>query len=248
MKPFSIYYLVDPTNQRVRYIGYSCRPEKRYISHVLQATNCRTHKECWIASLLEQGLYPTLSIRCIVDGSEEAKRVEIALIATLRQRGVDLVNTTRGGDGSAGFKWSPENYRRHQEYWDSGGRQKLSLLKKGRPQTQQQIAAVMAANTPELLARRGAAIKAGWARRQGAPTTKKGRPSNRRPNLGKRWQMTDEQKQTMRNSWTPERRTAQAERMRKARDTEDATIEIRRQLVRAERKLARLRAALADAK
>lgn len=111
MKSFSVYCLVDPTDDRIRYVGYSRDPEKRYIQHVLQSFQCRTHKETWINSLLQRGVYPTFVVRCIVESADEAKRIEIALIALLKQRGVDLTNTTSGGDGGAtmtGKKFSAE--------------------------------------------------------------------------------------------------------------------------------------------
>ena len=216
MKSFSIYYLLDPNNGAFRYVGYSSDPKKRYVDHILQSSNCLTHKECWIAGLCQQGLVPTLAIKCILQGADEAKCVEMLLIAALRNKGANLVNGTKGGDGSAGFKWSAENYRKHEEYWNAVGRQKLSPLK-GRAQTQQHIEATRAANTLQLLIRRGASIKAAWARRKGMPTAKRGKPSGRQPSLGLRWQMTDEQRQHIRNAWTPERRIAQAERMRDVR-------------------------------
>lgn len=101
MKSFGVYYLVDPTDQRVRYVGYSRNPQKRYEAHVLQSLRCRTHKETWIYSLIKRSLVPTLSVRCIVHEADEAKRIEIALIAMLKQQGNDLTNGTVGGDGGA---------------------------------------------------------------------------------------------------------------------------------------------------
>lgn len=98
---FGIYYLIDPIDGRVRYVGYSRDPEKRYEAHVMQSFACSTHKETWIYSLVKQNLLPTLSVRCIVQEATEAQRIEIALIAILKERGVDLTNATPGGDGGA---------------------------------------------------------------------------------------------------------------------------------------------------
>lgn len=248
MKPFSIYYLIDPVDKTIRYVGYSCKPEARYVVHVLQSSECRTHKECWIAGLRQRDLFPLLSIQCIVQGAAEAKRVEISLIAKLRQRGADLVNGTHGGDGFAGGKWSEENRRKHEAYWNAVGRQEASKRRKGIPLSESHVKAVIAANTPELLARRGAAIKAGWAKRKGIPTKNKGRHSGRQPSLGRTWSLTDDQKQNHRNSWTPERRAKQAERMRQRHSKEDPEIAaervLRRELARTETYIAKLKAAL----
>jgi hypothetical protein len=215
VKSFSLYYLVDPFSEEIRYVGYSRDPEKRYLTHVKQALLRRTHKECWIASLLDQGAYPKLSICCIVQDADEAKRVEVALIALLKERGLDLTNGTTGGDGSAGFKWSKENYEKHRIHWETIGKFKPHPSK-DIPQTEEHKRATMAANTPELLARRGAAIKAGWARRNGAPTKKHGKGWSER-----RW--------SARKPWISDAGLSTVERLQ-------------RQIARAEKKIAKLRA------
>jgi hypothetical protein len=224
MSSFSIYYLIDPIDGRVRYVGYSRKPEKRYEAHILQSFACRTHKETWIWSLVKQDILPILSIRCIVQGADEAKRLEVALIASLKRKGIDLTNGTRGGDGSAGFKWSQENFRKHKEWYKA--HKHLPNPCKGRKQTPEHVAATKAANTPELLARRGTAIKAGWAKRNGAPTKKH----------GKGWSAL-QRKRIIEgkglDQYVPDSQVSPAERLQ-------------RQLARAEKKHAKLKAEMAN--
>lgn len=216
MRTFSIYYLIDPTDDRTRYVGYSRNPIKRYETHVLQSFERRTHKETWIHSLVEQDILPVLSIRCIVQDADEAKRIEVALIAMLKRRGIDLTNGTRGGDGSAGFTWSEENYRKHKEWYEA--HKHLTSPLKGRKQTPEHMEATKAANTSELLARRGTAIKAGWAKRNGAPTKKHGK------------------------GWSPLQREAILKGKNQPKDADIPLVErLQRQAARAIKKAAKLR-------
>lgn len=95
---FSVYCLADPRTSEVRYVGYSKYPEARFASHCKDISN--THKARWVAKLhREAGLVPVLSVQCIVETAAEAKRIEVALIALYKSRGVRLTNGTAGGDG-----------------------------------------------------------------------------------------------------------------------------------------------------
>lgn len=209
----SLYHLCDPRNGGVRYVGYSHNPDKRFNRHLKDMGS--THKCRWLSSLRTLGLQPILVTVCVLQSAEEAKRMEVAMIAMLRKRGIDLTNTTPGGDGvMTGRKHEEATRKKMSDNWTPEKRSEASLLRKGIPQSQEQIEATKAANTPELLARRGAAIKAGWERRQGKPTKKKGRPSGRQPTLGQTWSNSEQHRQRCRDSWTPERRAVQAERMR----------------------------------
>jgi len=100
LSPHSIYYLLDPVTHGPRYVGFSERPENRFERHVKYLRGS-THKIAWIRSLLNAGLRPVLSVRCIVASKLEACRIETELIALLRSRGVDLTNATSGGEGGA---------------------------------------------------------------------------------------------------------------------------------------------------
>jgi hypothetical protein len=130
LTPHSVYYLVDPRTHAPRYVGFSEHPERRFDGHV-KFLRGSTHKATWIRSLLDVGLLPILSIKCIVYSKLEACRIETALIASLKSRGFDLTNATPGGEGGAtmtgrkgpahgayGKKWSPESRIRHMAAFD----------------------------------------------------------------------------------------------------------------------------------
>ena len=67
-----------------------------------------TYKCRWVQKLLAAGLQPGGFVVALVESREEAARMEIALIARLRARGVRLVNSTDGGDGAIGRKYTSE--------------------------------------------------------------------------------------------------------------------------------------------
>ena len=95
----SVYQLLDPRTGSVRYVGYSSDPRRRFANHACDAAE--THKARWIRALQRDGLTPVLAILCVVETAEEAKRIEVALIARLRAVGANLTNATAGGDGLA---------------------------------------------------------------------------------------------------------------------------------------------------
>lgn len=157
-----IYYLVDPTTREIRYVGYTKNIMHRYRGHLRGSCDIRkvdwdSHKCCWIRSLIGQNLKPMFVIVCIVQTHEEAQRIEIALIASLRQRNVQLTNGTIGGDGGS----------QGQE-----ARIKMRLAKLGKKRKQEHIDAAREAHRiganrrfqdPEQRIKQAAITRAQWA-------------------------------------------------------------------------------------
>lgn len=98
-KVYWIYYLRDPRDNAVRYIGYTCEPSKRLRGHVNRATSGdTTHKSRWLQLLLRQGLEPQMDlIECCTEAEVQSKEVEH--IALGRKLGWRLTNATDGGEG-----------------------------------------------------------------------------------------------------------------------------------------------------
>lgn len=71
----SIYALVDPDSQKVRYVGRSHNPEKRLRQHMATAKDIGTLKEEWLYFLKLEGKKPLLVILEEVpwQGAEEAE-------------------------------------------------------------------------------------------------------------------------------------------------------------------------------
>lgn len=119
-----LYCLKCPLTGLIRYIGYTTMAiEKRLRFHVNSSTkgDRNTHRGKWITSLLSQGLKPVAECLVSFDCLEQAKRMEVFLIAHYKQF-CNLVNGTPGGDGRVGHRASEET------------KKKMSLVRAGRPQ------------------------------------------------------------------------------------------------------------------
>lgn len=93
-----IYALLDPRTAAVRYVGKSVNPRRRLQSHCsAKAVAKQTHTACWLRSLLDVGLSPSL---VIIDGGRGNGHAaaERAWIAEYRRRGAHLTNHSDGGE------------------------------------------------------------------------------------------------------------------------------------------------------
>ncbi len=95
----TIYALVDPRDNAIRYVGKTRQKlSSRLSGHLACAKYRRNHRERWIFSLLDNGLKPCIVALDSVEDSE-ADQSEIWWIAKMRDAGCDLTNATAGGDG-----------------------------------------------------------------------------------------------------------------------------------------------------
>lgn len=104
-REWHVYALRDPRSNAIRYVGITTNLQKRYSSH-LKAKDA-TPRGIWIRELLAANLAPILEV---LETGEDAdcQTPERRWIATLRATGCDLTNTTDGGNGTAGYEWTPE--------------------------------------------------------------------------------------------------------------------------------------------
>lgn len=65
-KIYYVYALIDPTDQKIKYIGQSTNPELRFRTHLNKPSPLMRK---WIKSLVEQNLQPTLNILEVGDKS-----------------------------------------------------------------------------------------------------------------------------------------------------------------------------------
>lgn len=140
---WKIYTLTDPRTDAVRYIGTTGRTlECRLGDHIRQSRwGEKTHRANWIRQLLAADLLPVISMLEIT----EDKTREIYWIREYRERGIDLVNGTAGGDGWG--QWTEERRLAHGDRMRGRiampeTRAKLSAAQRGR---------VVSAETRELL-------------------------------------------------------------------------------------------------
>lgn len=106
MTMVSIYALIDPRDQRCRYVGKTkLSVEVRLCGHLSDARRrgCRIPRFRWINELLRLGLRPTVKTLEVVDAADW-KTAEKMWINEFRHRFHDLLNVTDGGDGADGYK------------------------------------------------------------------------------------------------------------------------------------------------
>lgn len=106
-KCFKIYCLKSSEDKElIRYIGLTIKKlQTRLNEHLSESKNLKTHKDKWIQSVLKSN--NKVIIELIDDESisfDELKEKEISYIKLLKSFGCKLVNGTKGGDGSIGFK------------------------------------------------------------------------------------------------------------------------------------------------
>jgi len=127
-----IYALVDPRNKSIRYVGWTSQlPEKRLCAHLSEARLGKiSHRYNWLRELLREDLKPEITIleEISYPEREEKERYWIAYFGR-----ESLVNGTDGGEGSLGYKHSPEVLERlkifHQNRKEETNR-KISETKK----------------------------------------------------------------------------------------------------------------------
>lgn len=143
-----IYALTESINDKIRYIGKSNNPKKRYNIHTFYEKG-KNYKNSWIKSLKNKGLIPNIKIIEECDKNNWQER-EIFWINFYKNAGARLTNLTNGGDGlnnpseetkrkiSENSKklWQNEEYRkkhkleRKKRYSNKEYRKKLSDIMK----------------------------------------------------------------------------------------------------------------------
>lgn len=95
-----IYVLIDPITCDIRYIGRTkCSLNTRLNGHLSKSKFKRTHKDCWIQSLLRKGLIPKIKQFKKVRGWKESYLYEKNLISKCLAHGFNLVNCDDRGEG-----------------------------------------------------------------------------------------------------------------------------------------------------
>jgi len=98
MKKTFIYTLSDPTTGKIRYVGKSNFPKKRYYNHISSCHRTHTHKNNWIKSLLKENKRPILNVVDEVP-VDDWQTFEKYWIDKLLEEGNELTNIAEGGNG-----------------------------------------------------------------------------------------------------------------------------------------------------
>lgn len=179
----SIYKLVDPVTEEIRYIGITKRTLRvRLQEHVSDAkAGVHSHLHCWIRTLLCSNVLPTIEL--IEFASEENwqdrerfwighYRDETNLLTNVHHGGTGILNPV-GRVGSGRYDWTDE--RKLAASARMKGKPKVpgSGPKKGTPGPKQTAATIqkrLTSMVPTEQDRRtkiSASITASWARRKG---------------------------------------------------------------------------------
>ncbi len=120
-----LYILVDPKSATVRYIGITKNTlASRLRQHISSRNKDNCHRNKWLRLLDRHGLKPSILLLEVVRFEDWQER-EKFWIRSMRQRGLNLVNSTDGGDGLIGLS---------TEITKEAGR-KSGLSRKGKPQS-----------------------------------------------------------------------------------------------------------------
>lgn len=124
-----IYTLNDPDTGKIRYVGKADDPLKRFKDHLRDRTI--NHRTNWIKSLASADKRPVLEILDEVPKTEW-EFWEKEYIRVFRMIGMNLVNSTEGGEAPmSGRKSSLQTRTKLKNWWTSERRQAFSVLKTG---------------------------------------------------------------------------------------------------------------------
>lgn len=109
---YKIYTLADPRTNEIRYVGLTCKTlASRRSSHLTDARNLskKNHRTHWLRSLLKQQLKPVIELLDEASSYDDLIKLEIYWISQLKAWNFRLINETDGGEGSVGYKHTPES-------------------------------------------------------------------------------------------------------------------------------------------
>ena len=117
LKAYTIYALIDPNDQSVRYVGQTVQSlNQRLSKHVHKSKLGKTHSASWIRSLTALNLKPSIiELESGIWSQEYSDQREIHWIAVKRENGCNLTNHTVGGNADNSHQLTEEYRKEHSE-------------------------------------------------------------------------------------------------------------------------------------
>lgn len=117
MLDYKIYTLSCPKTNVVRYVGRTTDKLKYRLSkHIYDRKKHKNHRCHWINKIYSEGLKPIIELIDSCDTYETCIQLEIYWIAQFKAWGFELVNETKGGEGSHGYKHSKESLKKIRDF------------------------------------------------------------------------------------------------------------------------------------
>lgn len=99
-----IYGLFDPRDNKLRYVGLSVNPSRRYREHtnISKIEKGSGYSRNWILSLLNVKMKPFMKIIEVCDDLDVGIKREVYWIRFFKKKNCDLTNVSLGGNGIKG--------------------------------------------------------------------------------------------------------------------------------------------------
>lgn len=148
IKTTFIYALCEPETGKIRYVGKSNTPKTRLGTHLSGSSKHRSHLGHWLKLLVSLGKKPIVEIIDEVPNTQW-EFWEREYIRVFRALGMDLVNTTEGGEAP------PILYGERHPLFGKGGLVGVKNPMFGKPRTEEVKAKLRAALTGDKSPRFG---------------------------------------------------------------------------------------------
>lgn len=156
-----IYFLCDPRDRVVRYVGKTENPEVRLRTHVNHCYDSITKRNCWIRGLLQEGIKPEMVVFFEVPILKSHELYERFFIAAAKTFGFNLTNMAEGGLGGQSSEVVKASWAK-REVWEN----RSAAMRKAfaRPEVKAKISASLklAFSTPEERVRRSEHSSSQW--------------------------------------------------------------------------------------
>lgn len=101
-KGHSVYHLIDPITNQVKYVGKSTNPKRRYTQHLSKLDSQQTPKRTWLEGLFARGMQPILKVVSNHASETEARDREQLELNAHRSTALNIHNP---GKGQKSIKW-----------------------------------------------------------------------------------------------------------------------------------------------
>jgi hypothetical protein len=126
-----VYMLIDPRNSLPFYVGKGVGRRCHFHKWEAETTDKQSFKLNKIRKIQKLSLSVTIKKVETQVSDDMAKEFECFLISELNDFGIELTNLTEGGDGTLGFKRTPEMIAKSRHVWTEEQKTKISNSLKG---------------------------------------------------------------------------------------------------------------------